>query len=73
MLLYALIALVAVPPSLAGIFGSSLKPLQVEGLLLTLLVFVGRERRLGLSGGAAELDSAELTAWRYRSGHTAGC
>ena len=40
-LLYALIALVAAVPSLAGVFGGSLKPLQVEGLLLTLLVFVG--------------------------------
>jgi cell division protein FtsW (lipid II flippase) len=39
--LYALIAIVAAQPSLAGIFGGSLKPLQVEGLLLTLLVFVG--------------------------------
>jgi hypothetical protein len=39
--LYALIALVAARPDLAGTFGSSLKPLQVEGLLLTLLVFVG--------------------------------
>ena len=39
--LYALIAVVAAWPSLVGVFGSSLKPLQVEGLLLTLLVFVG--------------------------------
>jgi hypothetical protein len=39
--LYALIALVAAQPTLVGILGSSLKPLQVEGLLLTLLVFVG--------------------------------
>jgi hypothetical protein len=39
--LYALIALVAAVPGLAGIFGGTLKPLQVEGLLLTLLVFVG--------------------------------
>jgi hypothetical protein len=36
-----LIALVAAAPNLAGIFGGTLKPLQVEGLLLTLLVFVG--------------------------------
>ena len=40
-LLYVLIALVAARPDLAGVFGGSLKPLQVEGLLLTLLVFVG--------------------------------
>jgi len=39
--LYALIALVAAKPALAGVFGGSLMPLQVEGLLLTLLVFVG--------------------------------
>ncbi len=39
--LYALIAVIAARPDLAGIFGGSLKPLQVEGLLLTLLVFVG--------------------------------
>ena len=40
-LLYALIAIVAVQPTLVGTLGTSLKPLQVEGLLLTLLVFVG--------------------------------
>jgi hypothetical protein len=40
-LLYALIALVAAKPTLAGVFGGTLMPLQVEGLLLTLLVFVG--------------------------------
>ena len=39
--LYALIAIVAAKPTLAGVFGGSLMPLQVEGLLLTLLVFVG--------------------------------
>ena len=39
--LYALIAIVAVQPTLVGTLGASLKPLQVEGLLLTLLVFVG--------------------------------
>jgi hypothetical protein len=39
--LYALIAIVAAKPTLAGVFGGTLKPLQVEGLLLTLLVFVG--------------------------------
>lgn len=39
--LYALIAIVAVQPTLVGALGASLKPLQVEGLLLTLLVFVG--------------------------------
>jgi hypothetical protein len=39
--LYALIALLAAKPTLAGVFGGSLMPLQVEGLLLTLLVFVG--------------------------------
>ena len=33
--LYALIALVAAKPTLAGVFGGTLKPLQVEGLLLT--------------------------------------
>jgi hypothetical protein len=40
-LLYALIAIVAAQPTLVGTLGASLKPLQVEGLLLTLLVFVG--------------------------------
>jgi len=39
--LYALIAIVAAKPTLVGTLGTSLKPLQVEGLLLTLLVFVG--------------------------------
>jgi hypothetical protein len=39
--LYALIAIVAVQPTLVGALGAGLKPLQVEGLLLTLLVFVG--------------------------------
>jgi hypothetical protein len=32
---------VAAQPTLVGTLGTSLKPLQVEGLLLTLLVFVG--------------------------------
>ena len=39
-LLYALIAIVAFQPT-GRKLGASLKPLQVEGLLLTLLVFVG--------------------------------
>ena len=39
--LYVLIAVVAARPDLAGVLGGSLVPLQVEGLLLTLLVFVG--------------------------------
>lgn len=38
---YALIALVAAIPDLTGLVGAGLKPLQVEGLLLTLLVFIG--------------------------------
>ena len=39
--LYALIAVVAAAPALSGIFGAEMKPLQIEGLLLTLLVALG--------------------------------
>jgi hypothetical protein len=39
--LYALIALVAAAPDLVGNLNTNLKPLQVEGLLFTLLVFLG--------------------------------
>jgi hypothetical protein len=40
-LLYALIALIAAVPTATQRFAPGLQPLQVEGLLLTLLVFVG--------------------------------
>lgn len=39
--LYALIGGVAVVPSVSTVFGAGLQPLQVEGLLLTLLIFLG--------------------------------
>jgi hypothetical protein len=40
-LIYALVAIIAAAPNLTQLFAAELKPLQVEGLLLTLLVFVG--------------------------------
>ena len=40
-LLYALIAIIAAAPNLSLLFAQELKPLQIEGLLLTLLVFLG--------------------------------
>ena len=40
-LLYTLVGVVAAVPSITGVLGANLKPLQVEGLLLTLLVFLG--------------------------------
>jgi hypothetical protein len=40
-LLYALITIVAAAPNLSQLLAPELKPLQVEGLLLTLLVFLG--------------------------------
>lgn len=40
-LLYALIAVVAVDTSLVKLISPEIQPLQVEGLLLTLLVFLG--------------------------------
>jgi hypothetical protein len=39
--LYLLVAIFAFDPTLAGLFGGDVKPLQVEGLLLTALVFLG--------------------------------
>ena len=41
LLLYALVAVIAIAPNLSTIIGAEMKPLQVEGLLLTLLVFLG--------------------------------
>lgn len=40
-LLYALIAVVAIDTSLVKLISPAITPLQVEGLLLTLLVFLG--------------------------------
>lgn len=40
-LLYVLIAVVAVVPTISTLFGQELKPLQIEGLLLSLVVFLG--------------------------------
>lgn len=40
-LLYALIAVVAVDTSLVKLISPEIQPLQVEGLLLTLLIFLG--------------------------------
>jgi hypothetical protein len=40
-LVYALIAIIAAAPNLTLLFAPELKPLQVEGQLLTLLVFLG--------------------------------
>ena len=40
-LLYALIAVVAANTDLVKFIGPDIKPLQIEGLLLTLLVFLG--------------------------------
>ncbi len=40
-LLYALVAVVAVAPEAVKLIAADIKPLQVEGLLLTLLVFLG--------------------------------
>ena len=40
-LLYALISIIAAAPNLTLLFAPELKPLQVDGLLLTLLVFLG--------------------------------
>ncbi|MCX6032865.1 MAG: hypothetical protein NT169_26715 [Chloroflexi bacterium] len=39
--LYVLVAVFAFEPTLANLFGGGMKALQVEGLLLTLLVFLG--------------------------------
>jgi len=40
-LLYALVAVVAADTNVVKLFGPTITPLQVEGLLLTLLVFLG--------------------------------
>jgi hypothetical protein len=44
--LYVLIALVAVAPGMVADLGVLARPLRVEAVLLTMLVFLGGERRL---------------------------
>jgi hypothetical protein len=39
--LYALIAVVAIAPSVVADLGSSARPLRVEAVLLTIVVFLG--------------------------------
>jgi hypothetical protein len=40
-LLYAVVVLVAISPAFTKIFGPDIKPLQIEGLLFTVIVFLG--------------------------------
>ncbi len=40
-LLYAAVVLVAFVPNFAAVFGPDVKPLQIEGLLFTVIVFLG--------------------------------
>jgi hypothetical protein len=40
-LLYAVVVLVAFVPTFATLFGPDIKPLQIEGLLFTVIVFLG--------------------------------
>lgn len=40
-LLYAIVVLVAFVPNFTAVFGPNIKPLQIEGLLFTVIVFLG--------------------------------